>query len=189
VAWHLARAAAAGATDGSVLLIEADLRRPTVAATSGLRPGPGLAEALTLPGDWRDTVQRCDTEGGGALHVLTAGGLPPNPTQLIESDRLRSLLADARHEYAHIIIDAPPPLIVSDALALIRLVDGVIVVGRLNHAHRDAATRLRATLSELNAPTLGLVVNGTGRSDGSYGYGAYASRPPGEPQARTASAS
>jgi succinoglycan biosynthesis transport protein ExoP len=184
VAWHLARVAAAGAPDHSVLLIEADLRRPTLAATSGLRPRPGLAEALTLLGDWREAVQRYDTEAG-ALNVLTAGDLPPNPTQLVESDRLRLLLAEARREYAQIIIDAPPPLIVSDALALIRHVDGVIVVGRLNHAHRDASTRLRATLSELDAPTLGLVINGIGRADESYDYGAYASQPTGRRPART----
>jgi succinoglycan biosynthesis transport protein ExoP len=195
VALNLAQEAAAMATDHPVLLIEADLRRPTVAATTGLSVSPGLAQALTQLDDWRDAVQvqvqMFDVGTGRArgLHVLTAGDLPPNPTQLVESDRLRSLLAEASEQYELVIIDAPPPLVVADALALIRRVDGVVVVGRLDHAHRDAVTRLRATLSELDAPVLGVVANGLDRTDGSYGYRSYESPPGGMAPERSLSSS
>jgi succinoglycan biosynthesis transport protein ExoP len=174
VAWQLAWTAAATAPDEPVLLLEADLRRPSLSFASGLAPAPGLSEALTQADDWHDAVQTIETgPEGGVLHVLTAGTPPPNPTQLIESDKLRSLLAEARDEYAFIVIDAPPALIVSDALALVGQVNGVVVVSRLNHTHRDAATGLRLTLSELDAPVLGVVVNGVPPVGGRYGYGPY----------------
>lgn len=176
IAWQLAWTAAATAPDDPVLLIEADLRRPSFAQASGLAPAPGLSEALTQDRDWRDAVQTIETRPGrGVLHVLTAGAPPPNPTQLIESDKLRSLLADARDEYAFVVIDAPPSLIVSDALALVGQVDGVVVVGRLNHTDRDAATGLRSTLAELAAPVLGIIVNGVPPIADRYGYGPYES--------------
>ncbi len=90
VAWQLAWTAAATAPDEPVLLLEADLRRPSLAQASGLAPAPGLSEALTQAGDWHDAVQTIETgPEGGVLHVLTAGTPPPNPTQLIESDKLR----------------------------------------------------------------------------------------------------
>jgi polysaccharide biosynthesis transport protein len=175
VAWQLAWTSAATAPDEPVLLIEADLRRPSIAATTGLSHHPGLSDALTQLSDWRDAVQSVRTGPGasGLLHVITAGGTPPNPTQLIESDRLRGLLTEAREEYAFVVVDAPPALIVSDALALINEVDGVVIVGRVNQTHRDAIKGLRTTLTELNAPVLGVVANGVTSTTGRYGYGPY----------------
>jgi tyrosine-protein kinase len=179
VAWNLAQAAAVLSPEERVLLIEADMRRPTLTAIAGLDPGAGLAEALSQLVPWREAVQSVDlgAAGGGALDVLPAGAMPPNPAQLAESKRMGDLLAEARLEYGVIVVDAPPPLVVSDALALLRHVDGVVVVGRLNHAMRDAVRRLRATLTELDAPLLGLVVNGLDRGEQSYGYGSYAPPP------------
>lgn len=175
VAWQLAWAAASTAPDEAVLLIEADLRRPSVATTTGLNAEPGLSDALTQLDDWREAVQILETGPGeaGVLQVITAGGTPPNPTELIESDKLRSLVAEARSEYALIVIDAPPVLLVSDALALVQQVDGVVVVGRINHTQRDAATGLRTILEELRAPVLGVVINGVAPTASRYGYGPY----------------
>lgn len=173
VAWHLGWAAAATAPDEPVLLIEADLRRPSISGSSGLKPAPGLSDALTQLEDWREAIQIVDTGPGhaGVLQVMTAGGTPPNPTELIESDRFRSVLAEARNEYSLIVIDAPPAQLVSDALALMGQVDGVVVVGRLNQTQRDAASGLRTTLTAMHAPVLGVVINGVSSVGGRYGYG------------------
>jgi Mrp family chromosome partitioning ATPase len=186
VARHLARAAA---TMGSVvLLVEADLRRPTLAQELDLQPGPGLSDVLigALPLWYATQMIELDAPspngsqgqmrpGGRSLDVLVAGApLPPNPSELIESQAMEGLLEQAMSTYDLVVIDTPPLTAVSDAFPLLRRVDGVIVVGRVGRGRRDAAQLLHTTLTGTGAPLLGVVANGvkTGRR-GSYDY-AYA---------------
>jgi Mrp family chromosome partitioning ATPase len=107
------------------------------------------------------------------LDVITAGRIPPNPTDLIESEMMRRLIRGAEQHYDLVVVDSPPAAIVSDAIPLILQVSGVIVVARLNQSHRDEAVHLRAQLHNLRAPVLGIVVNGVPekRSYYSFGYG------------------
>jgi capsular exopolysaccharide synthesis family protein len=175
IAWHLALAAAASG-DAKVLLIEADLRRPTLAGHSGIRAMPGLSELLTheLPLD--EVVQHVGTdpnhEDGPVLDVIPAGLVPPNPSALIESHRMSDLLEVLFRVYDFVVIDTPPSSVVSDAMPLVPQVDGVVVVSRLGRTTRDAALRLRGELEELRAPLLGFVINGVrGPEGGYYGYG------------------
>jgi len=84
---------------------------------------------------------------------------------------MRQVLAAAEDRYDLVVVDTPPTSIVSDAIPLIEQVGGVIVVGRLAQTTREAATHLRNQLRNLNAPVLGVVVNGIGSEAGSYGYG------------------
>jgi polysaccharide biosynthesis transport protein len=186
VARHLARAAAA--MGSVVLLVEADLRRPTLAQELDLQPGPGLADVLigALPLWYATQMSELDAPspngsrsemrpGGRSLDVLVAGApLPPNPSELIESHAMEGLLEHAMSTYDLVVIDTPPLTAVSDAFPLLRRVDGVIVVGRVGRGRRDAAQRLHTTLAGTGAPLLGVVANGvkTGRH-GSYDY-AYA---------------
>jgi len=177
VAWHLARTAAELAPDASVLLLEADLRRPSLARASGLPAVPGLSELLSHEASFEGSVQRVPVAPGGSspgrasVNLITSGALPPNPTELLESNRMRDLLRRLAGVFDLVIIDAPPTLFVSDAIPLIRQVDGVLVVGRLRHTRRDAARHLRDQLAQLSAPSLGLVLNGVKFSD--TGYYAY----------------
>jgi hypothetical protein len=117
------------------------------------------------------------------LDVLVAGGtLPPNPPQVIESRSMKALLEQARREYDLVVIDTPPLLLVPDAFPLLAESDGVLVVSRLGRNGKDMATRLRDSLKGSDAPVLGVVANGVGRSHDAYGYDAdYASRPAGAP--------
>ena len=174
VAWHLARTAAELAPDASVLLLEADLRRPSLARAAGLPAAPGLSELLSHEATLEESVQRVPVAPGGSspgrasVNLITSGTLPPNPTELLESNRMRDLLGRLAGVFDLVIVDAPPTLFVSDAIALIRQVDGVLVVGRLRHTRRDAARHLRDQLAQLSAPTLGLVLNGVKFSDTGY---------------------
>jgi capsular exopolysaccharide synthesis family protein len=175
VARHLA--AAAARMGSRVLLLEADLRRPTVAQQLDILSGPGISDVLIGSVSLREATQSIDLGSGGgregrSLDVLVAGAaLPPNPGELIESHAMESLLQQAKATYDLVVIDTPPLTAVSDAFPLLRKVDGVIIVGRVGRNRRDVAQRLHETLTGAGAPLLGVVANGlkSGRG-GSYGY-------------------
>jgi capsular exopolysaccharide synthesis family protein len=198
---HLASAAAR--MGSRVLLVEADLRRPTVVRQLDVLSGPGLADvligAVTLEEATQTVeVQEPPREGakGRTLDVLVAGAsLPPNPGELIESRAMETLLERVQAMYDLVVIDTPPLTAVSDAFPLLRKVDGVVIVGRVGRNRRDVAERLHETLTGAGAPLLGVIANGfkAGRFD-AYGYGysyayAPASPPPSPPSSGAAPAS
>jgi polysaccharide biosynthesis transport protein len=170
--------AIASATVGSrVLFIEADLRRPAAAVSFGIAGEPGVAELLIGEESFDEAVQRVEFANrkgtSVGLDVLVAGGvLPPNPPQVIESQAMEALIADARDRYDLVVIDTPPLALLPDAFPLLRHADGVLIVSRLRRNHSDVAARFRATLESANAPVIGVVANGFKRPRGSsYGYG------------------
>lgn len=177
VARHLASAAAR--MGSRVLLLEGDLRRPTIARQLDLPSGPGIADVLIGSIALAEAIQSVDLEspsGHGAsvraLDVLVAGAaLPPNPGELIESHAMERLLEQAKSTYDLIVIDTPPLTAVSDAFPLLRKVDGVVIVGRVGRNRRDVAERLHETLTGAGAPLLGVIANGfKSGGRGSYGY-------------------
>jgi succinoglycan biosynthesis transport protein ExoP len=187
VAQHLAGAAAR--MGSRVLLIEVDLRRPTLAKQLNIPAGPGLADVLIGAEAMSDAIQSIpldppassgrNSNGDGAgerrtLDILVAGAtLPPNPGELIESHAMESVLEQAKARYDLIVVDTPPLTAVSDAFPLLRKVDGVIIVGRVGRNRRDVAERLHETLTGASAPLLGVVANGfkaSGRGAYSYSY-------------------
>jgi receptor protein-tyrosine kinase len=180
VARHLA--AAAARMGARVLLLEADLRRPTIAQQLDVLSGPGLADVLIGAVSLSEATQMIDLDttsgdggGGRMFDVLVAGAaLPPNPGELIESHAMESLLEQAKAKYELVVIDTPPLTAVSDAFPLLRKVDGVIIVGRVGRNRRDVAERMHETLTGAGAPLLGVVANGfkqSRRSGYGYGYG------------------
>ncbi len=177
VAMHLASAAAAAGS--RVALIEADLRHPTLARRLGLPLDTGLSQVLAgQASDLHDVAHRVPVVGrrrGDAdyrtMDVLVAGPIPPNPTDLIESERMRDVIRSAEAGYDLVVIDTPPTSVVSDAIPLVKEVSGVIVVCRLGKTSRESASHLRQQLENLEANTLGIVINSVGRQSRYYGYG------------------
>ena len=184
VAVHLA--AAAASSGAKALLLEADLRRPTVSQRVGSMPSVGLAEVLThgaqLPEVLREIAIRGTSSDPAADHasfdLITAGFPPPNPHELIESKRMAELLEELSSDYDLVVIDTPPLLSVSDAIPLIGRVDGVLIVSRLGATTSDAARRLASELKGLNAPVLGIVANGLRSRAQAYYYGYEPDRTP-----------
>lgn len=181
VSRHLA--AAAAQVGSRVLLMEVDLRRPTLSQQIGLPAGRGLTDVLIGVSRFGEAVQTIPVEHGAAINgrgadrsldVLVSGmAPPPNPAELIESHAMVSLLEHVSSLYDLVVIDTPPLTAVSDAFPLLREVDGVIVVGRVGRKERGLAERLRETLKGVDAPLLGVVANGVrgkGLSDYSYAY-------------------
>lgn len=179
VAWNLARVAA---TSSKVVIVETDLRKPTLARQHGLQMGPGLAELLTHQVELGEAIQSKPIVVGGngaeggerAVDVIVAGSLPPNPAELIESQAMGEVLSQLRERYELVVVDTAPVGVVSDAFPLLHQVDGVIVTTRTGLCTRDSAARLQEQLRRLEAPVLGVIVNGIKvRRGGKYGYGYY----------------
>jgi len=199
IAHRLADAMAA--MGASVLLLEADLRRATLAQRLGVEAGPGLAEVLigAIPLD--EAIQSVELQGQAGdptathkMDVVIAGALPPNPAEMLESKAMETVIAHARSEYDLVVIDTPPLSVVSDAFPLLLKVDGVVIVASVGRNRRDAARRLRDTLATAGAPTLGVVANRIrargrkGYEDYSYDYRSAAEpAPPSPDPAQTAS--
>jgi len=159
-AWNVAAAAArSGAT---VLLLEADLRQPTIAERSGLPTKTGLSSVLAgitdIDAEIVSFPVAADTDR--TLDVLPAGPAPPNPGGLLESDRMRDLLEYLKARYDLVVIDTPPLAAVADAISLMHHVDGVIAVVRLGQSRLDTIGNMRSQLTNVGATLLGVVVNG-----------------------------
>lgn len=170
------------------LLIEADLRKPTLEARLSLKPTGGLAGSLIGAGPVEDAVQLIEnpSELGSLspLSVLAAGSTPPNPADLLESHAMSHLLEWARENYELVIIDTAPVSVVADTIPLLEAVDGVIVVTRLGTSTRDSAKHLSERLRSLRTPVLGVVINDVQSRESSYygyEYGSRYGQPTGEP--------
>jgi Mrp family chromosome partitioning ATPase len=194
VAWNLALTAASAGL--KTLIIEADFHRASFAQRGGLAPIPGLSELLSRQTPLDQVRQQAtiaprgekgdehDGDNGSSrgetrfLDVIVAGASPPNPTELMESKEMAKLLEELRAEYDLVVIDTPPIAVLAEAIPLMKLVDGVIAVGRFGKTTRDDAIELSDHLKRLGAPTLGVVANRArkGRRYGyGYGYGYYGS--------------
>ncbi len=160
-----------GETSRRVLLIDGDLRRPTVATSMGLEGSAGLTTVLVGRADVADVVQ---SMGAMRVDVLASGEVPPNPHQLIESVAMREVLQQARERYDTVIIDAPPVLPVSDAAVLSQMADGTLmIVGCKRVRVSDVRNALR-DLTAVGARIAGLVLTFAPESSTSNQY--YAER-------------
>lgn len=176
VAWHLALSAAAGGE--RAILIEADLRRPTLhSRTDGELRGRGLSTVLSGFATLDDALDKGVADESGSLDVLYAGPKPPNPAELLASESMRRLVEELRTSYDLVVIDSAPLPAVADAIPLLGQVDGVLVVSRLAQARRDRLSALRQQLSRLDARVLGVVINGASQSESYSGYGYYVNDP------------
>jgi succinoglycan biosynthesis transport protein ExoP len=174
VAWNLASAAVTGGV--SVVLVEADMRRPTLAERYELEPEPGLSEALqgeiTITEAMQPVVplELANRNGNQRyLQVLVAGGRPPDPWALMQSDAMGRLLDVLKQHHDLVVVDTPPIPHVADAISLLRHVDGVLVAASVNSTRGPEARRLRDQLASLDAHVLGVVANG-GTPVSGYGY-------------------
>lgn len=158
------------------LLIDADLRRPTIHSIHDLKPDPGLAQILTGELRYEDVVQPTEIPN---LSVITNGAQVPNPAELLSSPRLGRFLEEARTRYDSIIIDASPLLAVTDPLILSAVVDGLILVVKIGDVRRSALERTMEILGTLGMTTFGVILNSIspdqigfkGRFEHLQGYG------------------
>jgi capsular exopolysaccharide synthesis family protein len=151
-----------------VLLIDADLRRPSIHKTLGMAPHSGLSNVLTGSA----TLEKAITQTSilPDLYVLTAGTPPPNPAELLASSYMRDVLAQLREQYDHIVIDTPPSLSVTDAVVLSPRADAVVLVIRAGQTTKQALRRSRDLLAQVNAKVVGVLLNAVDLSSPDYYY-------------------
>lgn len=142
---------------GKVLLVDGDMRRPTIHQTFKLRNRTGLSTVLTGSNSPDDLIVTSSILPN--LFVLPAGPPPPHPAELLDSNVMRALLDKWRQEYDHVIIDTPPVLSVTDGVLLSAQMDTVLLVVRSAQTSKDAMRRSRDVLAQVNARVMGVVVN------------------------------
>ncbi len=185
-----------------VAIVEADLRRPVLAELLGVGGSPGLADVLEgrlVPGEafqdvgtLRPGVGSHEAESPavpmmatvvqapatGSASILVGGTAVVNPPALLASPAMGETLRAVAEECDYVLVDAPPPLEVSDVMPLLRLVDGIVIVARVGQTREASAQRLVQLLARTpSAPVLGVVANGVSQADiANYGFSAYGER-------------
>jgi len=155
-----------------VLLVDADLRRPSISKTLGITSGAGLTTVLA--GNTAPEFVILPSPQLPNLFLLPSGPVPPCPSELLSSARMKHLLAEWREMFDHIIIDSPPVLACTDAVRLSVEADSVLLVIRSSHTSKAALRRASVVLAQAKANLLGVIVNGYDwRSEDQYYYHYY----------------
>ena len=152
-----------------VVLIDADLRRPVVHSIFGLEKDEGLTNYLMDDISFEKMIKPSIMEN---LYIIPSGVLPPNPSELLASEKMKALLIKLREEFDFILFDTPPIIAVTDAAILSTIVDGAILVVSSGHTNYDALVRAKSLLDAVNTRILGALLNGVevGGMYGSYYY-------------------
>ncbi|EAP97401.1 cell surface polysaccharide biosynthesis / Chain length determinant protein [Janibacter sp. HTCC2649] len=152
----------------SVCVVEGDLRRPRLLTYLGLEGAVGLTDVLIGRYELDDVLQPF---GAHSLTVLGAGASPPNPSELLGSTAMRTVLDDLRHRFDYVLIDGAPVLPVTDSTVLTRLADGAIVVAGSGIVSKDQFGHALETFETVSATVLGIVINRIPRqARGAYDY-------------------
>jgi polysaccharide biosynthesis transport protein len=151
-----------------VLLIDADLRRPSIHKALSMGPKTGLSNVLTGNATLQQAVGRSNILP--TLFVLTAGTPPPNPAELLASSNMKDILAELREQYDHIVVDTPPTLSVTDAVVMSTRADAVVLVIRSGQTTKQALRRSREILMQVNARVAGVLLNAVDLSSPDYYY-------------------
>jgi capsular exopolysaccharide synthesis family protein len=142
-------------TGASVLIIDADLRRPRVHRIFGLKNNAGLSNYLAGDGELASLIQIAMPN----LYVLPVGPLPPNPAELLGSPKMKTVIETLSANFDYVVIDSPPVSSFADSLILSSLVEGVIIVVKGGVTPREMAQRTKAHLQSVGAKILGIVIN------------------------------
>jgi len=150
-----------------VLLVDADLRKPTVHYTFRKDNHVGLTNVLTKQAPFQTAVKETDVDN---LFVLTSGPIPPNPAELLGSSAMEELLAEAYKQFDLVLFDTPPVLAVTDAQILANQCDGTILVVRSGKTEIEAAQKAKELLINAKGKLLGVVLNQKKQKESSYYY-------------------
>ena len=173
-------------TGARVLIIDADMRRPTIHSSFGIANDRGLCNILANEMSEAETLSYIQQEAQSGLYLLTSGPVPPNPAELIGSDQMQNLITHLKKTFDHVVIDSPPVASFTDGVLLSSTCDGVVLVVHANECSRKVALRAQQSLEEVGAKILGVVLNrvDTRSPDYYYGYRYYSTYQAAEPDHR-----
>ena len=162
-----------------VLLIDADMRLPSVAKKLGISCSPGLSNIIAGVNTGENKGKSCYRKSKyfDNWYILPAGDIPPNPSELLGSDRMKKLLETLKERFDVIVVDLPPVNIVSDALVISKITDGLAVVVRQGYTNKHALAECMYQVGRLDAKFLGFIMADADISETSYKhykrYGGY----------------
>ncbi len=157
-------------TGASVVIIDADMRRPRLRSIFDLSDRAGLSSILaseTSEDEMLAMVERDETTG---LHLLTSGPIPPNPAELLGSEQMRRLLVTLQSKFNHVVVDSPPISSFTDGVLISSMVDGVLLVVHGGKSSRHIVRRSRQLLQEVGAKIFGVVLNNVNVQSHDYYY-------------------
>ena len=162
-------------TGASVLIIDADMRRPRLHSVFNIENGAGLSTLLSNQFNDNTILNVVKFDEATKLNLLTSGPIPPNPAELIGSEQMASLLKLLQNRYTHIVIDSPPIASFTDGVLIASMVDGVILVVHSGKSSRQVVRRSRQLLQDVGAKILGVVLNNVNlkAQDNYYHYQSY----------------
>jgi succinoglycan biosynthesis transport protein ExoP len=155
-------------TGARVLVVDADLRRPTLHTHLSVTSAPGLSDALVNGTPPLDLIRKA---AGTGIDVLVCGYISPNPAELLGSDALRELLGAVRQSYDWVLVDTPPILGMADTPVVARVVDGILLVISSESTTRQSLKRAVDQLTGVGAKVLGVILNRVDMDRHSYYYG------------------
>ena len=138
------------------ILIDCDQRKPNVHRMFKLSNESGLSNMLVKENEMKIGIKQTEIPN---LHILTAGTRPPNPAELLNSEKMRNFVKQLKEEYDFIILDTPPIVMVTDAQIVAQYTDGCLLVISSGEAERDAVIKAKGLLDKVNAKILGVVLN------------------------------
>ncbi|HVZ71752.1 MAG TPA: polysaccharide biosynthesis tyrosine autokinase [Polyangia bacterium] len=155
---------------GRVLIVDTDMRRPRLHRSFGVPNQTGISTVIVGKSPLTEAIKHTDVPN---LDVLPCGPVPPNPSELLHTDRFALVLADCAKLYDRVILDSPPTSAVTDPAVLGNLVDGVVLIIKAGETTRDSAIHARRQLTSAKARMVGVVVNAIDFSNPAYGYEYY----------------
>jgi capsular exopolysaccharide synthesis family protein len=157
-------------TGSSVVIIDADMRRPRLRSIFNLAEREGLSSILSSEMTEEKMLETIKLDEASGLHVLTAGPIPPNPAELLGSDQMRKLIAALSSKFTHIVIDSPPISSFTDGVLIASVVDGVLLVVHGGKSSRNVVRRSRQLLLDVGAKIFGVVLNNVSVRSHDYYY-------------------
>ena len=146
-------------TDATVLVIDADMRRPRLHQVFGIENRAGLSSLLSSEITTNELLSVVNRYRESNIYLLSSGPIPPNPAELLGSEQMRSLVARACADFKYVIIDSPPIASFTDGVLISAIVDGVLLVVQGGKTSRQVVKRTRQMLHEIGAKVIGVVLN------------------------------
>jgi len=157
-------------TGASVVIIDADMRRPRLQSIFDMHGHEGLSSILSSDVSEADMLSMVREDEESGLSVLTSGPIPPNPAELLGSDQMRRLIATLQANYTHVVVDSPPVSSFTDGVLISTMVDGVLLVVHGGKSSRHIVRRSKQLLSDVGAKIFGVVLNNVNLQSHDYYY-------------------
>lgn len=157
-------------TGASVVIIDADMRRPRLQSIFGLRGQLGLSSILSSDVTEDEMLAMISQDATTGLNIMTSGPIPPNPAELLGSDQMRRLITVLQQKFVHVVVDSPPVSSFTDGVLIASIVDGVLLVVHGGKSSRHIVRRSRQLLMDVGAKIFGVVLNNIAVQSHDYYY-------------------